>query len=50
MCVRVLVCVCVWCTHEKEPVVNPFFLPGRHRYIPITCTLSPGWNKTNQNA
>ena len=32
-------------TNLKVPVVNPFFLPGRHRYIPMAWTLSPGYKK-----
>lgn len=27
----------------KVPGVNPDRLEGRQRYIPITCTLSPGY-------
>ena len=32
----------------KVPGVNPDRLEGRQRYIPITCTLSPGYKETQK--
>ena len=32
----------------KVPGVKPDLLEGRQRYIPITCTLSPGFIKNKK--
>ena len=32
----------------KVPGVKPDLLEGRQRYIPITCTLSPGFIKSKK--
>jgi hypothetical protein len=31
--------------YRNDTLVNPPFLPGKHRYTPTTCTRSPGCEK-----
>ena len=35
--------------YRKVPGVKPDLLEGRQRYIPITCTLSPGFMKNKKD-